>query len=644
MGEGPVNTGRSRASPDSAAFLRKIKDAVNLIDVVAEHVVLRKTGTNHVGLCPFHSERSPSFYVSEAKQLYNCHGCKKGGDLVRFVQDLHGVSFREAVEELAERARIPLPGSWGGASSDNPQVAAQREKLSLALRLNRFAAGYFHQMLSTSADPSQYLARRGVGGDWIREFYIGWAPDAWEGLASFLTVKKAPLALAAELGLIRPSQKGGAANTTGYFDLFRGRVMFPILDTRGKVVAFGGRTLPSGKEGADTGPKYLNSPESSLFQKSRVLYGLYQAQRFIREKDEAVIVEGYFDVIALHAVGIRNVVATCGTSLTAEHLKILQRFASRVTVLFDGDKAGIAATERAMVLGLQEGLVLRGFTLPDGQDPDEAVWDEEKQQVRPGAAEQLQSGLAGARALLEIRIEEAMATSLEGPEARTRELKRIASWLAQYRDPIGKAVWVQTLRDRWKVEPRLLELAGAGSVSSPSPRPIPRKNSPTPVQGVVNSRPIPLSAADRLLLQALLQGGKATQALAEARAHLPKGSALADLWEHPVAREWVAGLARDPAQLEVLRQAPDQKIEEIVDPAFRQAVTEMLVHSSEPIATSELEGAIRRQLRHCWARISHELKSALTAAEVKKNAVLHRELMQEYLDVQRKIEEFGTSI
>ena len=430
----------------SPELLQKVKDSVNIIEIIGEHVVLRKSGANYTGLCPLHSERSPSFSVHEIKQLYHCYGCKAGGDVVTFVMAVLGISFHEAIEELADRGKVALPNEWRGKSDDPVQEtknAAQREKLATAYKLNRFSAAFYHQKLNSHPRALEYLKTRGVGLDLSQSFYLGASPDSWDALASHLVAKQAPLNLATELGLIRPSIKeGGLKRGPGYFDLFRNRAIFPIVNLSGKVAGFGGRVL-----GDDT-PKYLNSLESLVFQKGKLAFGLYQAQKYIREKDEVILVEGYFDVLAMHAAGFQNTVATCGTALTAEHLAILRRFCSRIVILFDGDKAGVSATERAMETGLDQGCVLFGAQMPKDLDPDEVLYDLRTGLRRESGHEQMSEILKGAVALLDSEIELAIQSSGQSPEDRTQALKKIGKWLGRFKDTIGREVRMQMVHQK----------------------------------------------------------------------------------------------------------------------------------------------------------------------------------------------------
>lgn len=643
-----------KISPDILAQIRK---GVNIVDVVGEHVVLRKSGSNHSGLCPFHSERSPSFSVSEQKQLYHCYGCKKGGDLFSFVQEIAGISFPEAVEELAARARVALPKEWH-AQSGAPRDG-QLEKLELAYKVNRFAAAFYSSALGGQPHIHRYFAERGVGPDAIREFYAGAAPASWDALATHLVNKQAPVQVAVDLGLVRPSQKD-VRSGPGYFDLFRNRAMFPILDSRGRVAGFGGRALPLPPGAPDVGgesPKYLNSPESQVFQKSKLVYGLFQAQKHIREKDEVVLVEGYFDVIGLHIAGFKNVVATCGTSLTIEHLKIFKRLASKVTILFDGDRAGISATERAMELGLSEGQALYGAAMPKGMDPDELLLQ------GPGGKEQMTAILEAARPLIDTRIDEVCTQASQGgAEDRARAIKQLGVWLGQFKDPVGREVRADAVCKRLEITRDLLERAGGPAApiarsGSRAPQKgggtVPRPHMPQPRGPTRPGRPAPkavsaLTPTDRILLSAWIRGGEETQALHRAMRELPENVSAAELFDYLPVRDWVAALIGEPGGMERFRVAPETYLEQVNDPQVRSFITEALIGGGEETTAEgssnrlfEIREAAAHSVHRSWARFSQALLRALSEAEANKDAGLHAQLMKQYLDVQRRIKEFN---
>ncbi len=633
----------------SPEFLQKIKDAVNITDVVGEHVVLRKSGANFSGLCPFHSERTPSFSVSENKQLYHCYGCKKGGDLLSFVMEIHGVSFREAIEELSERAKIALPKEWKGTDSSDPKIQAQREadreKLATVQKLNRFVAHFFHQNLQKFPHAMDYFQKRGVIQELIREFYLGVAPPAWDLLASHLISKQAPVALAVDLGLVRPSTRQSSQSGPGYFDLFRNRAMFPILDMKGKVAGFGGRSLPLPQGAADIGaqdPKYLNSTESILFHKSKLIFGLYQAQKYVREKDEVILVEGYFDVLALHAAGFKNVVATCGTALTIDHLHILRRFTDRIIIFFDGDSAGVSATQRAMELGLQEGTILYGARIPEGVDPDEILFDTSTGAVLAGGIEKMTALLGAARPILDDRIESKIKASHQGPEAKVQSIKAIAEWLSIFKDPVGREVRIQNLESigisRSLLGQAVSPKAKAGAIFGQA-RPNHTRSVKTIPQAVKSAESMTLS--DRILIGALVKGGDFEARMAAAKARLPAQALLSDLFEYFPAREFVLKLLSEPGSLQKLREFPDSYLNPSLEPTVRGVLTEALLVEGTSVDAESLQHALDRAVARSWARISQGLKEDLARAEAEKNAELQAKLMKEYLDVQRRMKEFS---
>jgi DNA primase len=658
----------------SAEILQKIKASVNLADVVGEHVSLRKTGANYSGLCPFHSERTPSFSVSESKQLYHCYGCKKSGDLFTFIVDLFGVSFMEAVAEVADRGKVALPKELSGFDTDalageTPEQQARRlaarAKLQTAYKLNRFAAAFYHQCLAKSPQTTEYFRKRGVAGDLARQFYVGFAPAGWDALSTHMVEKQAPLPLASELGLIKTSKKD--APGPGYFDLFRNRAMFPILDMRGKVVGFGGRTLPQEKPapekapGDPEAPKYMNSPESFIFHKSKLVFGLFQAQKHIREMDEIILVEGYFDVLALHAAGFQNAVATCGTALSNDHLTLFKKFASKVTVLFDGDSAGISATERAMVQGLEQGAVLNGAFLPDGLDPDELVFDPATGALNAEGCARLKEILADSRPLIDASIDSEALEAKKGPEAQTQALKKVGKWLSVFKDPIGREIRVQSASQKLGVSNELLLKAMGGPSSSPPSLVVhrgggdPRPNPPFQGQGQ-GSRPgkvitrstkaqgLKVAALNRheiLLIGAIARGGPFLAIVTKASDKLPPEMTLADIFEYPAARGWIAELASQPDVLRQAAGAPERLLDLTEDTQVRSVITEALLPELPPFEESEIQGALGYRVVRLWARFSQHIKAAISDAEAKKDAGLQSKLMKEYLDVQRKMKELS---
>ncbi|MDQ0921286.1 DNA primase [Paenibacillus sp. V4I5] len=332
----------------------------DIVDVIGRHVHLSKQGHYMKGLCPFHSEKSPSFTVTPEKQIYRCFGCNVGGNLIRFVMEIEGLSFSEAISKLAEEADIPI--TWEEATEE--QNEQQQEKATL-LKAYDFTAKLYHYILGNTEQgkvAKGYLASRGISDKLIDTFQIGYAPAMWDTLVQQLDKREFDLAQMEKGGLISAKHEGN-----GYVDKFRERIMFPICDSTGKVIAFGGRSM------GDAQPKYLNSPESILFNKSRTMYNLHLARPNMRKLQQAVLFEGYVDVIKAWEAGISNGVATMGTALTKEHAALLNRNADQIVVCYDGDNAGQSAAFKSIPILEETGSRVTVAMLPDGKDPDDYV-------------------------------------------------------------------------------------------------------------------------------------------------------------------------------------------------------------------------------------------------------------------------------
>ncbi|HAA89134.1 MAG: DNA primase [Thermoanaerobacterales bacterium 50_218] len=334
-------------------FIETVRDAVDIVDVVSEYVVLKKTGQNYVGLCPFHIEKTPSFTVSPSKQIFYCFGCGIGGNVFTFLMKIENLSFPEAVEALARRVGLEVPRGKKSTGADSP-----REKY---FEINQLAAEFYHQVLveeERGEKARRYLQERGITTESWKRFRLGFAPDDGKSLQKFLESKGYPVSMLLELGLI-VSRKG----TT--MDRFRERIIFPIYDPKGRCLGFGGRTL------GDDLPKYLNSPDTPVFSKSRNLYGMHLALPGIREEKRALVVEGYLDCISMHQFGFTNAVAALGTAFTREQARLLLRYTKEVVLAFDRDAAGSAASLRGAGYLQELGGKVYVLDLPSGKDPDE---------------------------------------------------------------------------------------------------------------------------------------------------------------------------------------------------------------------------------------------------------------------------------
>lgn len=360
--------------------IEEIKLRASIVDIVSDYVNLRRRGRNLVGLCPFHSEKTPSFTVSEEKNLYHCFGCHASGDAIDFLVRYERLSFVEAVRAVAAKYGIEVEERKGGGGAASDEVARLVEANALAGR-------FFTEELMGPAGAAarRYLKGRGFGREVVTAFGVGYAPDRWDGLLSYLKAGGVDPATAEKAGLLVKKGEGR------YYDRFRGRIVFPIRDTRGRIVAFGGRTVV----GAE--PKYLNSPESPLFRKNQTLYGLYEGREQIRKSGAVLVAEGYFDLIALHRAGFRNSVATMGTAMTAAHFHRLKGYAGKVYTIFDSDEAGVKAALRVLGPSIEAGVDAMVVLLPEGEDPDDFL-------RRRGAAA-LDEAVAKAGALMDFFLD-----------------------------------------------------------------------------------------------------------------------------------------------------------------------------------------------------------------------------------------------
>jgi DNA primase len=336
--------------------IRRVRDSVDIVDLISGYVSLKKRGKNWLGLCPFHSEKTPSFNVNPDKQIFHCFGCGVGGDAFKFLELQKGLNFPESVRELAGRSGIALP-----ESRPRPENRKAQDERKTLLAVMADAAEYFQRELAGPAGSAAraYLAKRGVSASVIGEFGIGYARPDWEGLHRHLRQKGHASALLEKAGLVIRRTEG-----EGFYDRFRARILFPIRDINGSVIAFGGRVMDDGL------PKYLNSPETPLYSKSNILYAMDRAKEAARKNDHFILVEGYLDAIACHQHGVRNAVATLGTALTDGHLRLMRRFTKQLKLIFDPDPAGVRAALRSFDLLVGSGMTVKVVSLPGGDDPD----------------------------------------------------------------------------------------------------------------------------------------------------------------------------------------------------------------------------------------------------------------------------------
>ena len=329
----------------------EVRERCDLVEIVSQYVNLRRSGRTMVGLCPFHNEKTPSFHVNPERQRWKCFGCGEGGDVFTFIQKIDNLTFREALEHLARKVGVEIRRTQQSA-----KVYTEKD---IVLRANNVACEFFRSQLRESSRALGYLERRGLSESTIEKYLIGYAPDSWDGLLNHLIKQRLDPAEAVKAGLLIAREDG-----KGFYDRFRDRLIFPILDLSERVVGFGGRAL------GDDPAKYLNTPETPLFIKSRTLYGLNRARRAISAEDRVIVVEGYMDAITAQEAGFENTVATMGTALTEDHVNIIARFTNNVVLAFDADSAGMAAALRSAPVFERAGLNIRIISMPAGEDPD----------------------------------------------------------------------------------------------------------------------------------------------------------------------------------------------------------------------------------------------------------------------------------
>lgn len=347
-------------------FIDELKTRADLVRIVEAHLPLKKKGANFWGNCPFHGEKTASFSVNPSKGFYKCFGCGKGGTAFNFVMEIEGLNFPEAIKRVAEISNIPLPEPVDDKNYERNKQRKQEQKAiaDQVIELNRYALEFWENHLQENNQHSkaarEYLEKREISAETQRAFRVGFAPDSWDAVMSLLKSKGADEKLIEASGLVSINEEKKRV-----YDRFRGRIMFPVLDIKGSPIAFGARILATGE------PKYLNSPETPAYTKGEHLYGLFQSKEEIRQKKFAILVEGYLDLIALYQYGIRNTAASLGTAFTPEQSKLLGRFAKRVVINYDGDKAGVKAARRAIETLIKDDFETKVLILPDGQDPDD---------------------------------------------------------------------------------------------------------------------------------------------------------------------------------------------------------------------------------------------------------------------------------
>lgn len=533
-------------------IIRELRERADIVAVIGRHVSLRKAGRNHKGLCPFHQEKTPSFNVNPDKGFFYCFGCQQKGDVFSFLMEYEGRSFFEAAEALAEWTGVQIPEPESG-----PAARGQRSERAQMLEVNELAAGFFRLGLQSGKGGEagrRYLDERGIGDAVAEAFRLGYAPDQWTGLVEYLRQRGASLALAEKVGLIAPRPRAG-----GHYDRFRDRLMCPVTVPGGSVTGFSGRLI-AGQEGA----KYINSPESAIYKKSKLLFGLEQARAGFRRAGRAIVVEGNFDVLALHQAGYDETVAPLGTSLTAEQADQLRRLVPKVVLLYDGDEAGRAATLKALTTLVAADLDVEIAEIPAGEDPDTVLKE------RGSAA--LEGILTRAVPAIEYFIDDAWQRAGRSSDGRARALAEIAPIVKNVRLDTKRDLIADTVAKRLGVEAQVVWRAIRRGGKEPTPASsganaaapgsqVPESAGPPPreelaVLQILADHPRVLDEAERLGVFSLLTDRRLRDMYSAARAGAPVLSALSEDASGEIATRVLAGdyaTLADPEQ--TLREA-----------------------------------------------------------------------------------------
>ena len=570
-------------------FLDDLRRQADIVRVLQDYVSLKKKGANWMACCPFHQEKTPSFSVNPAKDIFYCFGCGKGGSVFKFVMEMENVSFPESVRIVAEKAGVQLP-----VMQEDQKFEARRREADEVIELNAWALEWWEGQLDTAAEAKgarEYVEGRGISEETRKVFRLGFAPDSWDALSAHLKRKGATPAQIERSGLVVKKDGGGS------YDRFRGRVIFPVLDAQGRAVAFGARVLPGGGE-----PKYLNSPETSAYTKGRHLYGLHQTREEIRKKKFAILVEGYLDLIVPFQFGVRNCVASLGTSLTAEQARLLARFTRRVVINYDGDRAGIAAAKRAIEVLLPEDFEIKVLVLPEGADPDEFV--------RAHGVEAYNERRGASETFLQFVLDQALRDrNLHDPRAKGEAVKEVLPFVRSFRDRLQKREYFDLAMDSLRVEDRALRQSFWKDVNAPA-----SADAPDAARRIAQAERQPITVAEQRLLELLVHD-------AELRRQLLPYVQPDDYEELPTAPLF-------SALCEIEREGLEVDFQTLGERTSGDAVAEDLV----PVL---LMGESRRAEGEATDEVMAEAESCLTALRLLRIERRLKDLSHEIVEAER---------
>ncbi len=574
---------------EAGSFAERVKQQADIVRVIGEYVRLKKTGQNFTGLCPFHQEKTPSFAVHPTRQIYHCFGCGAGGDVFKFVMELDKITFPEAVRAVAEKCGIAIPRP----RERSPEERRENQQRSALVEMHRETAAYFARQLHDSPEgkiATAYLEDRGLNRDAMTRFGLGWAPSSGDALLRQLKAKY-PEKLLDISGLFSRDQSGRP------YDRFRRRIIFPIANEGGKVVAFGGRVM------GDEQPKYLNSPETPIYSKSNVLYHLDHAREAIRQNDFAILVEGYMDAIAVARSGVANVVASCGTSLAEPQIKLLSRFTHRVIVNYDPDTAGQAATERSLTLLLEREFDVRVLTLPGGADPDRFLKEQ--------GAEAYRKLLAQSSPYLDYLIGQARQMDRSTAAGKLAALNYLMPYVQRLPNKLLRSEWATRIASELRVDEPVLREALRRAAAE-------RRSEVKPQTQLL----APVRPAERRLMQMLVEAEGFRQKLAREIVSngLHRGLETERIFEVLVAR--VGG----PVDVATLANALEER--------DRRTLFEVLFETSAEATWEEAEsclGVLRTR------PVEQELAELQKKIEAKASAEELTRLLARRLELQRML-------
>jgi len=529
---------------EAGSFAERVKQQADIVRVIGEYVRLKKTGQNFTGLCPFHQEKSPSFAVHPVRQIYHCFGCGVGGDVFKFVMEMEKSTFPEAVRTVAEKSGIPIPKP----RERSPEERSENQQRAALVEMHREAATFFARQLHEGAEGKvamAYLEDRGLDREAMKRFGLGWAPSSGDALLRLLKTKY-PEKLLEVSGLVSRDQGGR------FYDRFRRRIMFPIANEAGKIIAFGGRAM------GDDMPKYMNSPETPIYSKSSVLYHLDRAKEALRQNDFGVLVEGYMDAIAVARAGIANVIASCGTSLAEPQIKLLSRFTRRVIVNYDPDTAGQAATERSLALLLEKEFDVRVLALPGKADPDKFLKEQ--------GAEAYRKLLADAPPYIDYLIGRARKMDRTTAAGKVAALNFLMPYVQRLPNRLLRSEWATRIASELRVDEPVLREALRRAATERRSEIKPKAELLTPA----------VKSAERQLIRMLMEAEGFREKLAREiiATSLHRGLESEKILELLVSK---VGEAPDPAALAAALEEKDQRVlfdvlfESVPEPTWESA-------------------------------------------------------------------------